>query len=72
MRKNSSLIIFIIIFTCSSMTEEPTGPYFEANGYALDGYDPAAYFEQSEARKGSDEETVEYNGSTYCFSSTKN
>ncbi len=72
MKQLSILLILIVAAACSSSSEEAAGPVFVSNGYALDGYDPVAYFEQAEAKKGSVDETVEYNGSTYCFSSTKN
>ena len=69
--KSAYLGLFILaLFSCSS--PEPTGPTFIQNGYALDGYDPVAYFEQSEAKKGHTNEVVTYNGATYAFSSTKN
>lgn len=66
--------LFLVGFTisCSSSPETSTGPVFVENDFALGGYDPVAYFEQSEAKKGSENEVVEYNGYSYCFSSSKN
>ena len=62
--------LFLALISCSA--PEATGPVFIQNGLALDGYDPVAYFEQSEAKKGHENEVVTYQGATYAFSSTKN
>jgi len=69
--RNLLVILTILFFACDT-SEPPTGPVFAPEGFALNGYDPVAYFEQSEARKGVQLEAVEYNGYTYLFSSTKN
>jgi YHS domain-containing protein len=39
----------------------------DANGVALHGYDPVAYFDQSAAVKGSPQHALEVNGATYHF-----
>jgi len=72
MRKLIYILSALILFSCGAGSEEPKGPIFEVQGFALAGYDPVAYFEQSEAKKGSEEELVTYQENTYCFSSTKN
>ena len=71
MKNIFQLFLTLLLISCSQ-SKEPTGPVFVKDGYALDGFDPVAYFEQSEAKKGSIDELVEYEGSTYCFASTKN
>ncbi|MEM6737758.1 MAG: YHS domain-containing (seleno)protein [Bacteroidota bacterium] len=72
MRKFNISIYLLFTISCFSNSEEATGPFFESSGYAIGGYDPVSYHEQSEAKKGFENETTEYNGATYCFSSTKN
>jgi len=71
MTKIFQLALLIGLISCGPSSDD-SGPLFIQNGYALDGYDPVAYFEQSEARKGSENELVTFNGATYAFSSTKN
>jgi len=70
MRKLLFVLPFLI-FGCGS-GEKAEGPVFTSEGVALSGYDPVAYFEQNEAKKGVETESVEYEGFTYLFSSTKN
>lgn len=41
-------------------------------GVAIDGYDPVAYFDQSEAVKGSSIHSCEYLNTTWHFSSAEN
>ena len=72
MRKYLLLLLPIVIFSCSTGSDAPQGPVFEEAGFAIGGYDPVAYFEQSEAKLGNENETAEYGGYTYCFASTKN
>ncbi len=66
------LFAIVLLSACSSGSQEPSSPVFVNDGFALDGYDPVAYFEQAEPKKGSENEVVEYNGFVYCFSSSKN
>ncbi|MEO9872552.1 YHS domain-containing (seleno)protein [Ekhidna sp.] len=61
-----------LLGACSSESPEEKDPVFNEEGIALAGYDPVAYFEQSEAKKGTDQEVVNYEGLKYYFSSTKN
>lgn len=65
-------LMSLIFFACGSGNEGPKGTIFEVNGVALAGYDPVAYFEQSEAVLGTEGESVDYQGLKYYFSSTKN
>jgi YHS domain-containing protein len=41
------------------------------NGFAIGGYDPVAYFELSEAKKGDGSINYEWNGANWLFSSEK-
>ena len=43
-----------------------------ANGLALDGYDPVAYFVSNKAEKGRKEHSTVFQGITYLFSSASN
>ncbi len=70
--KKLTFLIAIIVFGCSSSPEAPKGETFLVNGVAIGGYDPVAYFEQSEARIGNENTTSSYNGVKYQFASTKN
>ncbi len=73
MKKLSILtLVLVIAVACSSGSDEPKDETYNVDGIAIDGYDPVAYFEQGEAKKGVEEESVNYNGLTYYFSSTKN
>lgn len=74
MRKVSifALAISAFLLSCSSAEESPKGEIFEMDGIALGGYDPVSYFVQSEAKLGTEDSSVEYNGLTYFFSSSKN
>lgn len=63
--------ILMLLAACGS-SEEPAGKVYEKNGIAIDGYDPVAYFEQSEATLGSIDYTSTYEGLTYQFSSSEN
>ncbi|NQZ76995.1 MAG: YHS domain-containing protein [Ekhidna sp.] len=72
--KKIALLTLVLVFaiSCSGDSSDTKDPVFNAEGIALDGYDPVAYFEQGEARVGVESEQVEYEGLTYYFSSTKN
>ena len=70
--KHSLALILIFLLVSCSQSEAETDPVFNTGGVAIDGFDPVAYFEQGEAKKGVESESVEYNGLTYLFSSTKN
>lgn len=74
MKKFALLLTITLGFltSCSSENETPKGEIYEVDGVALEGYDPVAYFAQSEAKKGTKQSSAEYNGLTYYFSSSKN
>ncbi len=69
---NTFLVVAAILTACSSTTELPKDQVYNVDGIAIDGYDPVAYFEQGEAKKGVAAESFNYNGLVYHFSSTKN
>jgi len=62
----------LFLISCSSGSGSEKGPVYNLEGVALAGYDPVAYFEQGEAKMGTADEVVNYEGLTYYFSSTKN
>lgn len=45
---------------------------FASDGIAINGYDPVAYFTQGKPVQGSAEHAVDWNGSTWHFSSAEN
>lgn len=47
-------------------------PVFSADGAAIRGYDPVAYFTQEEPVEGSPEFTFDYLGATWRFASAEN
>jgi YHS domain-containing protein len=48
------------------------GEFFEADGFALRGYDAVAYVEDGKPTKGRAEFSVMHKGSTFLFASAKN
>jgi YHS domain-containing protein len=48
------------------------GEYFERDGVAISGYDPVSYFSEMKPVKGSPEFHVEYQRSTFYFSTASN
>lgn len=66
------LIVLALTVACSSESDLPKDEVYNVEGVAIDGYDPVAYFEQGEAKKGLDSESINHKGLTYYFSSTKN
>ena len=63
--------LVVLLVSCSQDNVEKD-PVFNTDGIAIGGYDPVAYFEQGEAKKGVESESVDYSGLKYFFSSTKN
>jgi len=47
-------------------------PVFVADGHAIRGYDPVAYFEAGAPVAGDDRFTAEWNGATWRFASAEN
>ena len=48
------------------------GEFFEADGFALHGYDPVAYFDSDQPTKGSPTHAYTYKGSRFLFASAAN
>lgn len=66
---NKILFIVLIFIAGPAMAEIPV---YESWGKAIRGYDPVAYFTQSESVKGEKDFTAEYEGATWYFSSAEN
>lgn len=47
-------------------------PVFSNGGYAINGYDPVAYFTESKPVKGDAQYSLEWNGATWLFASAAN
>lgn len=50
----------------------PTAPVFAADGYAIRGYDPVAYFAAGRPVAGDDAFTADWNGAVWRFASAGN
>jgi len=70
MKKIASVLILSLYVACSE-SDSVKEDVLASNGIALSGYDVVAYFEDSEARQGSDSTTTEHNGFTYYFSNVE-
>ena len=55
-----------------SPVDKPAHVSTNAEGVAIDGYDPVAYFDKEQAVKGTATHTCEYNNATWHFSSAEN
>lgn len=55
-----------------AMTGKPVNTLGSAEGVAIRGYDPVAYFRQGGPRHGSPEHAVRYDGATWYFASAAN
>jgi YHS domain-containing protein len=62
----TGLVLVLIATTGHAFAEAHN---LDANGVAIKGYDPVAYFTQEKAVKGDASITSEYNGATYYFAS---
>jgi YHS domain-containing protein len=74
-----STFLFAIMFSVFSLAvsaQDATGirkKHFNiADGIAIKGYDPVAYFTKNKAVKGNKENAVNYQGVVYYFSSVEN
>ncbi len=63
----SALIIFMLFAV--SCTSTPAQVNAGADGIAIKGFDPVAYFAEGKPGKGENEFTYEWNGAKWLFSS---
>jgi len=60
-----ALIAFAVLASAADIVN------IDKNGFALQGYDPVAYFTDGKPVKGSPEFTASYKGATYQFASAE-
>ena len=65
-------VLAIAVLLSTSVAPAFAGEYFEAEGVAIHGFDPIAYFAEMKPVKGLSEFQAEYQGSTFYFSSAAN
>ena len=56
----------------SSTLAAAGGPVYVDDGYAIEGYDPVAYFTEERPVEGQSEFEAEWNGATWRFASAEN
>jgi YHS domain-containing protein len=66
MSNRFSALIALVLLALSSNAAF-AGEFFEADGAALRGYDPVAYFVAAKPQKGQAQYSYEYKGSTFHF-----
>lgn len=67
-----SLLLAIVLTVSAAGGAQAIEPVYSADGAAIGGYDPVAYFTQEEAVAGSPEHSFEYMGATWRFASAAN
>ena len=76
MKKVLTLAILLLISGTALFAQDATAvrkkQFNLANGVAIQGYDPVAYFKQSKAVEGRKDLAVFADGVTYYFSSVEN
>jgi YHS domain-containing protein len=67
------LIALVVIVSAAppAAAAEPPGLNLNADGVALEGYDPVAYFELGKPVKGSRSFSLNFEGATYLFASAR-
>jgi YHS domain-containing protein len=68
----ASLALLVAGEAMMRMTSVSAGEFFEAEGLALRGYDPVAYFTEGRPVAGSPAFVASYRGSTFRFASDAN
>jgi YHS domain-containing protein len=62
-------VAVVVMFACSSQALPPVNT--TADGLAIKGYDPVAYFTRGEPTKGSEEFEYEWNGAKWRFATAE-
>ena len=62
----AAILVVLTVWGSQAFAKSGDGLYME-DGVALAGYDPVAYFTMEEAIEGSDQYTVEYQGTAWHF-----
>jgi YHS domain-containing protein len=66
------LSLALVVTFAASLPAHAIDPVFSADGAAIRGYDPVAYFTEEHAVEGKPEFTAEYQGATWRFASAAN
>ena len=68
-----SLAFALVVASGAALAGKPASQVnIDSGGYAIDRYDPVAYFTQGRPVRGRTDLTAEYEGATYAFSSEAN
>lgn len=73
--KELAIVLFTIFISVAGISSAFAGKLVNTGSFgsiAIKGYDPVAYFSESQAVKGSKEFTHAYKGATWRFASAKN
>src|SRR5262249_39159083 len=65
-----AIIVFAVLGTGAARAEKPE--VYAANGAAIGGYDPVAYFTEKKPVKGDPQFSAEWKGATWHFASAAN
>ncbi|HEY7609530.1 MAG TPA: YHS domain-containing (seleno)protein [Alphaproteobacteria bacterium] len=65
-----ALVVFVVFAAGAARAEKPE--IFAANGVAIGGYDPVAYFTEQKPVKGSAQFSFEWKGAAWHFASAAN
>lgn len=68
----TALLAFMLFALTAVAPAQALDPVFSADGAAIHGYDPVAYFTREEAVSGKPEFTADHNGATWRFASAAN
>lgn len=70
--KLSSLLLAVLVFSAFKVQAAPVDQNLDKDGVAIHGYDPVAYFSNSQPTPGDAKYTAIHNDATYRFSSSAN
>ncbi len=68
--RRTTLAVLAAMLATPALAGKPL--QYSKGGLAIGGYDPVAYFTESEARKGSADHSLSWNGATWQFKSAAN
>ena len=72
MRSVTRTAVFLIVGLLISVPAQAVEPVFSADGAAIHGYDPVAYFTDDKPVKGDPAHSATYQGATWHFASAEN
>ncbi|MGB0627504.1 MAG: YHS domain-containing (seleno)protein [Alphaproteobacteria bacterium] len=72
MRRNAQAALFMIIGLLFAAPALAIDPVYSADGAAIHGYDPVAYFTEEKPVKGSATHSATHDGATWHFASATN